>query len=80
MYTINKLANPFVLMSIQQGTKCCSLVKQSTTTYIALQLFNQGRPLTISIDISGEGPSGIGRWHNTPNSLCQLSFIDWQVR
>jgi hypothetical protein len=52
MYTINKLRNPFVSMSIQQDTKYGSLVKQSTTTHMALQLFDHGKPITKSIDMS----------------------------
>jgi hypothetical protein len=51
MCAINKLGNSFVLMSIQQGTKCYSLVKQSTTTHIELQLLDQGRPIIKSIDM-----------------------------
>jgi hypothetical protein len=77
MCAINKLDNPFASMCVQQGTKCCSLVKRSTTTHMALQLFDQGRPITKSIDISYQGLSGIGRGRNTPNVVCLLSFLHW---
>jgi hypothetical protein len=79
MCAMNKLGNSFELTSIQQGTKCHSLVRQSTTTHMALQLFNQGRPITKSVDISYQGLSGIGRGHNTPNGVCLLGFMHWQV-
>jgi hypothetical protein len=79
MYVINKLANPFASMSIPQGTRYCSLVKQSTTTHIALQPFDQGRPITKSIDMSYHGLSGIGRGYKTPNGSCLLGFVHWQV-
>jgi hypothetical protein len=79
MYAINKLANSFESISIQQGTKYHSLVRWSTTTHIALQLFNQGRPITKSIDMSYQGLSRIGRGYNTPNSAYLLSSIYWQV-
>jgi hypothetical protein len=35
MCAINKLANPFALTSIWQGTKYHSLVKEYTTTHMA---------------------------------------------
>jgi hypothetical protein len=77
MYAINKLANPFSLTSVQQGTKYCSLVKRSTTTHMASQPFNQGRPVMKSIDMSCQGLSGIGRGCKTPNGACLLGFVCW---
>jgi hypothetical protein len=75
MCTINKLANPFVSTSIQLGTKCGCLVKRSTTTHMALQPFDQGRPITKSIDMSCQGLSRIGRvqwtgeeWERNPGN------------
>jgi hypothetical protein len=79
MCMINKLANPFASTSIRQGTKYHSLVKRSTTTRIASQPFDQGRPITKSIDMSCYGLSGIGRGCNTPNGTCVLGFVYWQV-
>jgi hypothetical protein len=79
MYAMNKLANSFMPISIWQGTKYHSLVKWSTTTHMALQPFDQGRPITKSIDMSYQGLSGIGRGHNTPNGACLLGFVHWQV-
>jgi hypothetical protein len=52
MCVINKLANSFVSMSVQQGTKYRFLVRWSTTTHIVLQPFDQGRPITKSVDMS----------------------------
>jgi hypothetical protein len=79
MCAINKLANSFASTSVRQGTKYRSLVRQSTTTHMASQLFDQGRPVTKSIDMSCQGLSGIGRGHNTPNGACLLGFMRWQV-
>jgi hypothetical protein len=79
MCAINKLANPFASISIQQGTKCHCLVKSSTTTHIVSQPFDQGRPVTKSIDMSCKGLSGIGSRHNTLNGVCLLGFVHWQV-
>jgi hypothetical protein len=75
MCVINKLANSFASTSIRRGTKCHSLVRQSTTTHMALQPFDQGRPITKSIDMSCQALSGIGRGYNTPNGTCLLSFM-----
>jgi hypothetical protein len=75
MYMINKLANSFASTSIRQGTKCHSLVRWSTTTHMALQPFNQGRPITKSIDMSYQGLSGIGRGCNTANGVYLLGFM-----
>jgi hypothetical protein len=79
MFAINKLANSFASTSIRQGTKCCSLVRRSTTTHIASQPFDQGRPITKSIDMSYQGLSGIGKGRNTPNGAYLLGFVRWQV-
>jgi hypothetical protein len=79
MCAINKLANSFASMSVRQGTKCRSLVKRSTTTHMVSQPFDQGRPVTKSIHMACQGLSGIGRGHNTPNGMCLLGFVHWQV-
>jgi hypothetical protein len=79
MYAINKFANSFVLMSIQHGTRYHSSVKCSATTHMALQLFDHGRQVTKSIDISCQGLSGMGRGHNIVNGACLLGFVHWQV-
>jgi hypothetical protein len=79
MCAINKLANSFASTSIWQGTKCHSLVRWSTTTHIVLQPFDQGRPIIKSIDMSCQGLSRIGRGRNTPNGVCLLGFVCWQV-
>jgi hypothetical protein len=79
MCVINKLGNPFSLTSIRQGTKYRSLVRWSTTTHMVSQLFDQGRPITKSIDMSCQGLSGIGRGYNTPNGAYLLGFVCWQV-
>jgi hypothetical protein len=63
MCAMDTLVNLFVSMSTRQHTKCHFLVKWSTTTHIALQPFNQGRPVTKSIDMSYQGLSGVGRGH-----------------
>jgi hypothetical protein len=75
MYIINKFTSSFALMSFQQGTRYYSLVRQSTTTYIASQLFDHRRPFTKSIDMSCQGLYRIGRGHNILNVVCLLSFV-----
>jgi hypothetical protein len=79
MCAINKLANSFASTSVRQGTKCCSLVRRSTTTHMESQPFDQGMPVTKSIDMSCQGLSGTGRGRNTPNGTCLLGFVRWQV-
>jgi hypothetical protein len=77
MCAINKLASSCMSTSIRQDTKYHALVRQSTTTHMALPLFKQGRPIIKSIDMSYQGLSRIGRGCSTPNSACLLGFVHW---
>jgi hypothetical protein len=70
MCAMNRLASSLALTLVQHGIRCHSFVSQSTTTQIALQPFDQGSPVTKSIEISCQGHSGIGSGLNTPNGVC----------
>jgi hypothetical protein len=64
------LANSLASTLVQHGMRCHSFVSQSTTTQIALQLFDHGSLVTKSIEISCQGHSGIGSSLNMPNGTC----------
>jgi hypothetical protein len=63
----NSSARPSASIAVEQGAKCLSLVRQSTTTQIASKLLELGNPVTKSMEISRQGHSGIGKGWRTPH-------------
>jgi hypothetical protein len=62
----NSSARPSVSIMVEQGVKCLSLVRQSTTTQIASKPLEVGNLVIISMKISCQGHSGIGKGWRTP--------------
>jgi hypothetical protein len=57
----NNSARPLASIMVEQGAKCLSLVRRSTTTQIALKPLELGNPVTKAVEISCQGCSRIGK-------------------
>jgi hypothetical protein len=54
----NSSARPSASIVVEQGAKCRSFVRRSTTTHIASKPFELGRPVTKSMEMSRQGCCG----------------------